>query len=77
MRKPRLVPHWRKVLRHATSVHLNAAMIVLAAVTGIESAWPVFAEHVPIPPGLFIALSGAIPAAAILARLIYQRKVHD
>lgn len=72
-----LVPGWRKVLCRAWSVHLNAAMIVVAVLYGLESVWPVVADYLPLSLRTLAILSGVIPAASILARLVYQRSIHE
>lgn len=68
----KLKDDWKRILRDAWSVRL----IVLAAVlTGAEVALPLFGEE--MPRGVFAALSGFVTVAALIARLLVQRKVED
>ncbi len=70
----RIVDEWRWIIRKAWSVRL----ITLAAVlSGLEVAIQVlvgFAVKLPIPPGLFAALSGLVTFAALIARFVAQTR---
>lgn len=72
-----LVANWRRVLRHAWSVHLNVGALVMAALAGIDTAWPLLGGFLPISPVVFAVLAGVFSMASILARALYQEKVHD
>lgn len=68
----RLIPNWRKVLRHAWSVRL----IVLAGVlTGCEAILPVVPNLVQVQPGVFAALTFAVVMLALVSRFIAQQKI--
>lgn len=66
----KLVARWREVLRYAWSIRL---MIIAAILSGIEVALPLLDGSLPIPPGVFAALSGLTVAAAFVARLVAQK----
>lgn len=69
---PTPLPHWRRVLKRAWSVRLNAAAIIL---TGLEMAVPYLDGVLPIPRGLFGGLAGLVSMAAIYARTIQQENL--
>ena len=70
-----LVPEWRRVLRHAWSVHLNVVAALLLLVQVAEQFLPVVKTLAPEPYASAITL--IISVAAIVARLIKQRTVSD
>lgn len=70
----KLVYGWRKIVRRAWSIRL---MIAAAALSGAEIALPLLDGVLPIPRGLFAALSGLATGGAFLARLIAQKELHD
>lgn len=61
------IANWRAVLRHAWSIRL---MLLAALLSGAEVALPLF--EYSIPTGIFAALSAAVTAAALIARLLAQ-----
>ena len=65
-----LVANWRRVLRCAWSIRL---MIVAGLLSGVEIALPLLDGYLPIPRGLFAALSAATTCAAFVARLLAQK----
>jgi len=67
-----ILNNWRDILVHAWSVRL---MALAAALTGLEVATPYLSGLVPIPTGLFAALSGLCSAAALVARVIAQKDI--
>lgn len=68
----RLAPDWWRVLRYAWSIRLIALAAVLS---GLEVALPLVDGLLPIPAGVFAALSFVTVAAAFVARLIAQSKI--
>jgi hypothetical protein len=72
MERPRLVDDWKRVLRFSWSIRLIAIAGLFA---GCEVALPLIALYVPIPPGVFAGLSGFFTAAALISRLLAQRKL--
>jgi hypothetical protein len=69
---PTPLPHWKRVLKRAWSIRLNAAAIVL---TGLEMAVPYLDGVLPIPRGAFGALAGLVSMAAIYARIVQQNNL--
>lgn len=68
----RLVANWRAVLRHAWSVRL---VVIAALLSGAEIALPLLDGYLPIPRGVFAALSAFATAGAFIARLVVQQRV--
>lgn len=68
------VANWRAVLRSAWSIRLIALAFTL---TAAEVALPLLEGFLPIPPGLFAALSGLAGAGAFVARLVAQKELSD
>jgi hypothetical protein len=65
-----LIDNWRKVLRYAISVRY----IILALIfSGLEVALPYLEGYLPIPTGLFAALSGFASALAFYYRFKSQK----
>ncbi|MER9768855.1 hypothetical protein NKJ09_22645 [Mesorhizobium sp. M0189] len=71
----RVIDNWRRVLRHAWSVHLNVAAVFFLIVTGLDTAWPFLNGYLPISNAWFGVLGGLLSAGALLARFIPQDKV--
>lgn len=71
-RLPGLLPDWRRILRRAWSLRLAALAGLLSAA---EVILPLYADA--LPRGLFAALSGVTITAAMLARLVAQKGMHD
>lgn len=67
-----LIANWRQVLKRAWSVRL---MIAAGLLSGAEAALPLL--PLPIPPGIFAALSAVTTAAAFIARLLAQKDMTD
>jgi hypothetical protein len=66
-----LLPNWRAVLRRAWSIKL---IVVAGLLSGLEAALPLM-DWLPVPPGVFAALSFIVTAAAFVARLIAQSSI--
>lgn len=72
MKKPHLLPDWRRIVRRAWSVRLALVSGVLSA---IEVALPYIA---PMQPSRrFAAAAAALALAAAIARIVAQPKVFD
>ena len=69
MRKPKLVPNAKAVVRHSWSFRLNVVGLVLGAV---ELWMSVFASSPPISLPVFAALYSSVKLAGAAARLIAQ-----
>jgi hypothetical protein len=67
-----LVPHWRRVLKHAWSIRL---MLLAGLFSGLEVGLPLIDGLFDIPQGVFAALSGITTAAAFISRLVAQSNV--
>lgn len=70
----KLVANWRTVLRRAWSVRLIVAAGILS---GIEIALPLLDGYLPVPQGVFAALSALTTAGAFIARIVAQKDVKD
>ena len=67
-----LIRDWRQVLKRAWSVRLILAAGLLS---GVEVALPLL--PLPLPAGIFAALSALTTAAAFVARLLAQKDMTD
>jgi hypothetical protein len=67
-----LVWNWRQILRYAWSIRL---LIVASLLSGAEVALPLLQSVLPVPPGIFAALSFLATAGAFVARLVAQETV--
>lgn len=67
-----LIHNWRQVLKRAWSVRL---IIAAGLLSGAEAALPLL--PLPIPAGIFAALSAGTTAAAFIARLLAQKDMTD
>ncbi|CCV12916.1 conserved hypothetical protein [Mesorhizobium sp. STM 4661] len=71
-RLTRLRSDWLKILQRAWSVRL---MIVAIFLSGLEVALPFFEDLLPVPRGVFGALSGFVTIAALWARITVQKNL--
>ena len=71
MKRPKLNPEWRKILRHAWSIRL---LIVAGVLSAAEVALPLIQGILPVPTGVFAALSGLATAGAFVTRLLAQKQ---
>jgi hypothetical protein len=70
----RLIDGWRAVLRKAWSIRL---ILLAALLSGVEVALPLLDGVLPIPPGIFAALSFVTVAAAFIARVVAQKDLDN
>ncbi|TCN30358.1 hypothetical protein [Sinorhizobium americanum] len=70
----KLVPDAGRVLRYAWSIRL---MILAAVLSGLEVALPLLDGLLPIPAGVFAALSGLTVGGAFVTRLLAQKEFSD
>lgn len=70
----RIVANWRDVLLRAWSIRL---ILLAALLSGLEVAFPLFGDALPIPAGLFAGLSFIITAGAFIARIVAQKGLSD
>lgn len=73
----KLVADWRRVLRHAWSVHLTIAAALVALIGAADTAWPFLDGIVPVSPTVFALIAGVLSFAATLSRFVYQPEMHD
>lgn len=72
MRRPKLIPNWKRVAKWSLSFWLSILASVLSA---LQFALPFVA---PQKPSLAFAGSACVVAlSAAAVRLIYQRRLHD
>jgi hypothetical protein len=69
-----LVDDWKYVLKRAWSIRL---MLLAGLFSGLEIALPILDGILPIPRGVFAALSGTTTAAAFVARLLAQKRTGE
>ena len=62
---------WVKIVKHAWSVRLLVLAMVLS---GLEIALPLVQNLLPVPPGVFAALSALATGGAFGARLLAQKQ---
>jgi hypothetical protein len=67
-----LVWNWRQILRYAWSIRL---LLLAGLLSGAEVALPLLQSVLPVPAGVFAALSFVATAGAFVARLIAQETV--
>lgn len=68
-----LVANWRRVLRYAWSIRL---ILLAGLLSGLEVAMP-YMVALPIPTGVFAALSLVVTMAAFVARLVAQKDISN
>lgn len=74
MKRPRLVPEARRVLRHSWTSHI---LIVGGALTAAEAVLPYMAGAELIPPSVFPFVVFGVVFAAFVARYILQEALRD
>lgn len=67
-----LIPNWRDVIKKAWSMRL---MALAGALSGAEVALPYLDGLLPIPPGIFAALTFITVGAAWVSRLVAQQNL--
>jgi hypothetical protein len=68
----KLVSNWQAVLTHAWSVRL---IILAGLLSAAEVGMPYIENFIVIPEGMLPALTAIVSGAALIARLMAQRKV--
>lgn len=69
-----LIRNWRQIVFRAWSARL---MLLAGLLTGIEAALPFLGGLLPVPPGIFAALSFLTVGAAFVARILVQKGLED
>ncbi|CAN7314738.1 hypothetical protein LJR009_001581 [Bosea sp. LjRoot9] len=67
-----LVWNWRRVLKRAWSIRLG---ILAGLLSGAEVALPLLDGLLPVPKGVFAALSFIATGGALVARFVMQQSV--
>lgn len=70
MRKPSLIPDWKRVLRRAWSIRL---MLLAGLLSGLEAILPIVMDAVPWPRWAASAVISAVVGLAFVTRLMAQR----
>lgn len=70
----RLLPHWRKLIRHAWSVRFLAVSFVLSC---IGTALPIIQPYCDISPYWIASLTGIATAGAFVSGLIGQKEFEE
>lgn len=70
----RPIANWRDVLRRAWSIRFIA---IAAVLSGLEIVLPLVEDILPVPRGVFAALSGLATAGAFVSRIIAQKDIPD
>lgn len=68
----RIIPNWRKVLRHSSSFWLN---VLASLLSGAEIVVQVFMDDPPLPRGAFAILALLATTAAGIARFVAQKSI--
>jgi hypothetical protein len=69
---PRLLPHWRQVLKHAWSIRLDIVSIILTAALSVI---PILTGTTIIAPLTLAMLSLVLTVLSMGLRLVKQEKV--
>jgi hypothetical protein len=69
------VANWRAVLRCTWSIRLM--LLAGGLLSGAEVALPLLDGILPIPPGVFAALTFIMVGAAFFAQLVVQKELSD
>ncbi|UXN66258.1 hypothetical protein N8E89_24075 (plasmid) [Phyllobacterium sp. A18/5-2] len=70
----RLIDEWRIVVRKALGIRV---MLLAALLSGLEVVLPLLDGVLPIPPGIFAALSFVNVAAAFVVRVVAQKDLDN
>ena len=68
------VPNWRRVLMYAWSIRLVALVAIL---NGCETALNLAGGSLPVDPTILFATSFVVTVAAMVARIVYQKKLKE
>ncbi|WP_370677559.1 hypothetical protein [Pleomorphomonas sp. PLEO] len=74
MKRPKLVPNARRVLRHSFTSHI---LIAGGLLTAAEAVLPYLASGDLIPPSAFPFVAFGVVFAAFIARYVLQEALHD
>ncbi|WP_026793006.1 hypothetical protein [Pleomorphomonas oryzae] len=74
MKRPRLIPNARRVLRHSWTSHI---LIASGLLTAAEAVLPYLSGTELIAPAVFPFVVFGVVFAAFIARYILQEALHD
>jgi hypothetical protein len=74
MKRPKLVPNARKVLRHSWTSRI---LIAGGLFTAAEAVLPYLSGSDLIPPSVFPFVAFGVVFAAFIARYVLQEALHD
>lgn len=74
MKRPRLVPNARRVLRHSWTSHV---LIIGGALTAAEAVLPYLSGSELIPSAIFPFVAFGVVFAAFVARYLVQEALQD
>lgn len=72
MKKPKLIPEWKKTLRYAWSIRF-------AVLSGVCSAGEVIITYFPdaLPRGAMAGLAGSFALVGIVSRFVIQKSMRN
>ena len=70
MRKPSLIPAWKRVLRRAWSIRL---MLLAGLLSGLEAILPIVMDAVPWPRWVASTVISLVVGLAFVTRLMAQQ----
>jgi hypothetical protein len=70
MRKPSLIPDWKRVLRRAWSIRL---MLLAGLLSGLEAILPIVMDAVPWPRWVASTVISTVVGLAFVTRLLAQQ----
>ncbi len=70
MKKPRLLPDWKQVVRRAWSIRL---MLLAGLLSGLETILPIVMEVVPWPRWIASTVISLVVGLAFVTRLMAQQ----
>ena len=70
MKKPELIPDWKRVLRRAWSIRL---MLLAGLLSGLEAILPIVMDAIPWPRWLASTVISFVVGLAFVTRLMAQK----
>jgi len=70
MKKPKLIPDWKRVLRRAWSIRL---MLLAGLLSGLEAILPIVMDFVPWPRWVASTVISLVVGLAFVTRLMAQQ----
>lgn len=70
MKRPELIPDWKRVLRRAWSIRL---MLLAGLLSGVEVILPIITDALPWPRWASASLVAVVVSGAFVSRLLAQK----